>query len=135
MHIVEVARLTRIPLHFLEAIENDHFNELPGEVFVRGFLKVYASAVGLSPSEIVERYTEGRPIVCLTPLPVVAPFQSQGEEHNRRFGLAIAFVLLLTLFVLALSIVLKPRGYDMPVELSYHLENSGWIVSRELGWG
>jgi len=31
---------------------------------------------------------------------------------------AIAFVLLLILFTLALSIVLKPRGDDMPQELS-----------------
>jgi hypothetical protein len=31
---------------------------------------------------------------------------------------AIAFVLLLILFTLALSIVLKPRGHDMPQELS-----------------
>jgi hypothetical protein len=31
---------------------------------------------------------------------------------------AIAFVLLLFLFALALSIVLKPRSHDMPQELS-----------------
>jgi hypothetical protein len=31
---------------------------------------------------------------------------------------AIAFVLLLILFTLAISIVLKPRGHDMPAELS-----------------
>ena len=31
---------------------------------------------------------------------------------------SIAFVLLLILFTLALSIVLKPRGHDMPQELS-----------------
>jgi len=31
---------------------------------------------------------------------------------------AIAFVLLLILLSLALSIVLKPRGHDMPTELS-----------------
>ena len=33
-------------------------------------------------------------------------------------ALMIAFVLLLILFTLALSIVLKPRGHDMPQELS-----------------
>ena len=32
--------------------------------------------------------------------------------------MAIAFVLLLILFTLAISIVLKPRGHDMPAELS-----------------
>jgi hypothetical protein len=38
--------------------------------------------------------------------------------RGRRVGVAIAFVLLLILFTLALSIVLKPRGNDMPQELS-----------------
>jgi hypothetical protein len=32
---------------------------------------------------------------------------------------AIAFVVLLILFTLALSIVLKPRGRDVPTELSW----------------
>ena len=39
-------------------------------------------------------------------------------SQSRRFGVAIALVLLLILFTLALSIVLKPRGRDMPPELS-----------------
>ena len=38
--------------------------------------------------------------------------------RSKRYGVALAFVLLLILFTLALSIVLKPRGDDMPQELS-----------------
>ena len=48
-------------------------------------------------------------------LPFTTPIQ---RPHNRRFGVAIAFVLLLILFTLAVSIVLKPRGRDLPQELS-----------------
>jgi hypothetical protein len=44
--------------------------------------------------------------------------QAAREGQGRRFGVAIALVLLLILFTLALSIVLKPRGRDMPPELS-----------------
>ena len=50
--------------------------------------------------------------------PVQNARQGQGEGQGRRFGVAIAFVLLLILFTLAMSIVLKPRGHDMPPELS-----------------
>ena len=46
MSVAELSRVTRIPLASLEAIESDRFDELPGEVFVRGFLKAYAQAVG-----------------------------------------------------------------------------------------
>jgi cytoskeletal protein RodZ len=114
----ELSRVTRIPLASIDAIESDRFDELPGEVFVRGFLKAYAQAVGLVPDEVLARYTSSRRIVHVTPLPVQTPLQAAREGHGRRFGVAIAFVLLLILLSLALSIVLKPRGHDMPTELS-----------------
>ncbi len=117
--VAELARVTRIPLMSLEAIECDRFDELPGEVFVRGFLKAYAQAVALVPADVLARYTSSRRIAYVTPLPVQTPLQAAREGgQGRRFGVAIAFVLLLILLSLALSIVLKPRGHDMPNELS-----------------
>jgi cytoskeletal protein RodZ len=116
--VAELSRVTRIPLASLEAIEADRFDELPGEVFVRGFLRAYAQAVGELPAEILARYTSSRRIAFVTPLPMQTPLQAAREGQGRRFGVAIAFVLLLILLSLALSIVLKPRGHDMPTELS-----------------
>jgi cytoskeletal protein RodZ len=118
MSLAELSRATRIPTASLEALESDHFDDLPGEVFVRGFLQSYARTVGLLPAEVLARYTASRRIAYVTPLPVQTPLQPSREGQGRRFGVAIAFVLLLILFTLALSIVLKPRGHDMPVELS-----------------
>jgi cytoskeletal protein RodZ len=118
MGLAEVSRVTRIPVGTLEAIEKDHFDDLPGEVFVKGFLKSYAQTIGLVPDEIVARYSSSRRVAMVTPLPVASPVTAAREGHGRRFGVAIALVLLLILFTLALSIVLKPRGRDMPPELS-----------------
>ncbi len=115
MSIGEVSRATRIPATALERIEADHFDDLPGEVFTRGFLKAYAAAVGLPPDDVLARYTAARRIVSVEPLPMATPVTRSG---TRRFGVAIAFVLLLLLFTLALSIVLRPRGHDRPSELS-----------------
>jgi cytoskeletal protein RodZ len=116
--VAELSRVTRIPLASLEAIESDRFDELPGEVFVRGFLKAYAQAIDLVPADVLARYTSSRRVAYVTPLPVQTPLQAAREGQGRRFGVAIAFVLLLILLSLALSIVLKPRGHDMPSELS-----------------
>ena len=115
MSVVEVAHVTRIPVHSLEAIEDDRFDELPGEVFVRGFLKAYARTVGLDPNAVLEQHeSASAPKEWTPPLPIgPAP-----AVRGRRFGVAIAVVLLLVLFTLALSIVLKPRGRDIPQELS-----------------
>lgn len=118
MSLAEVARVTRIPVGTLESIEQDHFDDLPGEVFVKGFLKSYAQSLGLQSDEIVARYTASRRVSNVVPLPVASPVQAAREGQGRRFGVAIALVLLLILFTLAISIVLKPRGRDMPPELS-----------------
>src|SRR5678810_1062140 len=115
MSVEEVARATRIPFASIERIEGDHFDDLPGEVFVRGFLKAYARAVSLPVDDVLARYTASRRVAWVTPLPMTSPIQ---KTQGRRFGVAIAFVVLLILFTLALSIVLKPRGRDVPSELS-----------------
>ncbi|MDQ2647497.1 MAG: helix-turn-helix domain-containing protein [Myxococcota bacterium] len=117
MSVEEISRGTRVPVSSVERIEADRFDELPGEVFVRGFVKSYARALSLPPDEVLARYTASRRVVSVTPLPLSNA--TQKPARGRRFGVAIAFVLLLILFTLALSIVLKPRGDDMPQELSH----------------
>lgn len=111
----EISRATRIPVSAIERIEADHFDDLPGEVFVRGFLRAYARAVSIPVEEVLARYTASRRVAVVTPLPLASPMRG---TQSRRFGVAFAFVLLLILFTLALSIVMRPRGHDMPPELS-----------------
>jgi cytoskeletal protein RodZ len=112
----ELAQTTRIPLKMLQHIEADDFQRLPGEIFARGFLKCYARALGIAPDEVLAVYgQQNRGVAVATPAPVMA---IQPPERGRRFGIAIALVILLILFTLALSIVLKPRQRDTQIELS-----------------
>jgi cytoskeletal protein RodZ len=118
MSAEEISRATRVPMSSVERIESDRFDELPGEVFVRGFLKSYARAVGLPAEDVLARYTASRRVAWVTPLPLSSGNPALKPARSKRYGVALAFVLLLILFTLALSIVLKPRGDDMPQELS-----------------
>lgn len=115
----EISQTTRIPLRTLQHLEDDDLDRLPGEVFVRGFLKSYARSVGLDLEEVLERHArrhDEKPAENEAP---VAPIASvQHAEGGRRFGIAIALVILLILFTLALSIVMRPRHRDTPIELS-----------------
>ena len=115
MSVEEVSRSTRIPSASLDRLENDQFDDLPGEVFVRGFLRAYARAIGVAAEDVLARYTASRRVAWVTPLPVTSPIQ---KTEGQRFGVAVAFVVLLILFTLAVSIMLKPRGHDMPSNLS-----------------
>jgi cytoskeletal protein RodZ len=124
MSVEEISRATRVPMSSVERIEDDRFDELPGEVFVRGFLKAYARAVGVPPDDVLARYTASRRVAFVTPLPLSSNNAMGKPARGKRYGVALAFVLLLILFTLALSIVLKPRGDDMPQELSKRAASS-----------
>ena len=67
MSVEEVSRTTRVPMSSVERIEADRFDELPGDVFVRGFLKSYARALGATPEEVLARYTASRRVACQWP--------------------------------------------------------------------
>ena len=56
--LVEVAKITKIPLHSLEMLEQGSWDDLPAEVFVRGFVVSYARCVGLSSEEARQRFRE-----------------------------------------------------------------------------
>jgi cytoskeleton protein RodZ len=55
----DVAHVTRIPRASLSLLEEGRFDRLPAPVFVRGFIRSYARAVGLDPAVIVRLYDLG----------------------------------------------------------------------------
>lgn len=112
--IEELAQTTRIPIRILLELEADRFDELPGDVFVRGFLRSYARALGMDDSAVLARYGALYPSSeAPLPIPAIEP-----PEKGRRYGVTFAVVVLLVLFTLALSVVLRPRHRDIPMELS-----------------
>lgn len=52
----QVEKATKIRLKFLVALEKDEFNKLPPGTFAKGFIKNYASYLGLSPEETLAFY-------------------------------------------------------------------------------
>lgn len=56
----EVAERTKISRRYLEAIEQGQYDRLPGEAFVRGFIRSYAQSVGLDPQDTLLIYSQMR---------------------------------------------------------------------------
>jgi hypothetical protein len=54
----DAAQQTRISIHYLKAIEEEDFCKLPGDVFVKGFLKNYARFLRLPEDEVVKLFGE-----------------------------------------------------------------------------
>lgn len=57
--IEQVAQDTRISVRFLEALEAEHFEELPAPVYVRGFLRSYANYLKIDPQPLLDSLVGG----------------------------------------------------------------------------
>src|SRR5919108_116085 len=52
----EVAEATKISIRFLEALEQDRVDVLPGGIFPRAFVRQYARYLGLDPDRLVAEF-------------------------------------------------------------------------------
>jgi cytoskeleton protein RodZ len=56
VELVEVEAATRIRRRYLQAIESEEWEVLPGGVYTRGFIRTYAAFLGLDGDRLVEDY-------------------------------------------------------------------------------
>lgn len=52
----EISESTKISLRYLEALERNDFESLPGGVFNRGFVRAYSQFIGIDPDKMVDAY-------------------------------------------------------------------------------
>ncbi|NOV03098.1 helix-turn-helix domain-containing protein [Paenibacillus planticolens] len=57
----DLQEVTKIRKRYLEAIEEGNYKVLPGSFYVRAFIKSYAEAVGLDPTEVLNMYETTNP--------------------------------------------------------------------------
>ena len=55
----EVAAQTKVGKHNLKAIEEEDIEALPAPVYLKGFLRTYAKALGLDPHRVTADYIDG----------------------------------------------------------------------------
>jgi transcriptional regulator with XRE-family HTH domain len=54
MSLEQLAAATKIPRESIELLEDDRYEALPGTVFVKGFLRCCARALGVNPEAVME---------------------------------------------------------------------------------
>ncbi len=65
--IKEIASATRIAAKFLQALENEEWEKLPGGVFGRGFVRSVARYLGLSEENLLSDYDQARGEAAIPP--------------------------------------------------------------------
>ena len=75
----DVASGLRIRLVYLEAIEEGRLSALPGKAYAVGFVRTYATSLGLDPDEVARRFrAEARDMNEKTELTFPAPVPQRG---------------------------------------------------------
>ena len=52
----DIALSTKIGKRFLQALEDEHFEQLPGGIFSRGFVRAYARHLGIDEEQAIADY-------------------------------------------------------------------------------
>ena len=98
----EVSAATRISTRFLEALENEQWDRLPGGAFNRGFIRAIAKFLGLDEDSLVAEYAIETKSV--TPAFTAPPPAAQGMPRDYRVAIAAAIALLALILTLIVGI-------------------------------
>jgi cytoskeleton protein RodZ len=121
MALDELSRTTRVASRYLQALENDAFDELPAPVFIRGFIRAYCQALGEPPEEALAYYGGREGGAPQPPTQPALPARASRGDTRARGAVVVSFVLLLVLgmalFTVALVIRPGDRGERSTIEV------------------
>lgn len=130
IHLNTVSKETRLGLHNLALIENEDHENLPAEVFVKGFLYAYAKAIGADSDRTLKLY-----LASLHSYKESARFEAEliksGTKFWPRLLLSLgALVCLMTLSVLGASFFMTPSHVTDSNDPETAAEKSVPVVSK-----
>jgi len=76
-----ISNTTKISTRMLRALEEEHFDQLPGGVFNKGFVRAYARQVGLDEEETVTDYLAALRESQLQSQTILPDFRAPGGKH------------------------------------------------------
>jgi cytoskeleton protein RodZ len=107
--LAKVSEDTKIRARYLQALEAEDWDAMPAPAYARGFLRTYASYLGLDADALVEELRRGEPAAAPEPRPVErqraprpAPLAPGPVPWRLVGGLAVV-VLLIVVFVLGIT--------------------------------
>jgi len=106
----EISSLLKIRHEYLKAIEAENYQLIHGEVFVKGYIRAYASVFGLDSDYILGLYKKQTALPKTTELPPVkkSPFVYKSYQRFVPNWIPLAFILISLLVVL--FVVHKKQG-------------------------
>lgn len=131
----EIADETKIQKRYLEELENDEFDALPGEAYVKGFLRNYSTALKINSDEVIELYKKMKNIS------KELEENEEDEEENKEEIIPIGkikklnivvLIIILALFVFGVFIIIKNNmNKDITTNVETTTEKKETIKNEE----
>ncbi len=106
LSLKELSEKTRIRLEYLKALESGEYGRIPGEVFVRGYIREYLRCLSTDPEEALSIYESEKPAP-IEPDLVLPTHKALNPSSRLRsfflYGLIILLLVPLTIFAVRLS--------------------------------
>lgn len=113
-----VSDATRIRTVYLQALEEERFDQLPGAVYARGFLRTYADALGLDADRLMDSYPGAfePPVPAQIGVTAEIPIQPAAPRSRLRIVAAyVAAILVAGLVIIGVIGYLQLRQFNEPV--------------------
>ena len=130
LSLSQLSRRTTIAERYLTAIELEDWTSLPGEVYIKNFLRRYALEVGLDPVRVEKKYQQSEKNI------------SSGSIHSLQKTLPLPasqfiilpkfirnFFIVILLFLLVGYIGWQTKSYFMPPQLSIFYPTDNLITT------
>ncbi len=131
LSLYEAEDSTKIRSKYLQAIENNNFSELPGRVYVIGFLRNYARFLGLDAEELVEEYKK------IAPAEKEYEIETQSDYTPKRlaFNLKVPIIIIAILAGIIISWYFLAEGKVEESQKPLEGINSGDLNNPDSGSG
>jgi len=96
--IDEISAILKIRVGHLQALENDDFEALPADVYGIGFLRTYATHLGLNAGDLIQQYKEMTAGVEKEDLPYDP--QTERQQVSIAAKIAIAVVVVFAVYII-----------------------------------
>lgn len=113
----QIAQSTKVPLAVLEHIEHNRFDRLPGAIFIKGYLRAIAAALGEDGERLVQEYNRQvtpAPPAATAPVPHAVALEPPSWIAART-RVAISLLALGLVLYFARTSVMSPADTAVPI--------------------
>lgn len=121
----DLQSITKIQKRYLSGIEKEDYSSMPGAFYARAFIKQYAEAVDLDPTEVLLLYKEDQPSPEVTAEEEVTPLRARHRRVRSTNALkqmmpkvffAIIIIAVIVIVALLMKWTMNDKGEKGPVE-------------------